>query len=167
MHAGGEATIMHLKRAGSCQECTMSQDAPHHRLDDGPASGEPQLEPLPHRGDRASLVRQMWRTAEAQVREIEERLQRARQAPDERERDARVLAVLAKTLRELAVLDQANTDAAARAAPPQPDDADDDPVPRDIDEFRRELARRIHAFVASRGGAGLPGEDHGLPADDQ
>jgi hypothetical protein len=113
--------------------------------------------------DRASLVKQMWRTAEAQVREIEERLRRAGQGPDERERDARVLAVLAKTLRELAALDQANTGAAA----PPADDADDDPMPRDIDEFRRELARRIHAFVDSRGGAGLPGKDHGLPADDQ
>ena len=145
----------------------MSQDAPHHRLDDGPASGEPQLEPLPPRSDRASLVRQMWRTAEAQVRDIEERLLRDAQPADERERDARVLAVLAKTLRELAALDQANSDAAARAALSQSDDADDDPVPRDIDEFRRELARRIQAFVASRGGAGVAGDDPGLRDDAQ
>jgi hypothetical protein len=145
----------------------MSQDALHLHVDGDPAGGEPQLESLPPCSGRAALVRQMWHTAEAQVREIEERLQQNRQAPDERERDARVLAVLAKTLRELAALDQANSDAAARAALSQSDDADDDPVPRDIDEFRRELARRIHAFVDSRGGAGLPGDDHRLPADDQ
>ena len=30
------------------------------------------------------------------------------------------------------------------------DEADDDAVPRDIDEFRRELARRIRRFIESR-----------------
>ena len=34
--------------------------------------------------------------------------------------------------------------AQARALPPQ---ADDDPVPKDIDEFRRALARRILTFL--------------------
>jgi hypothetical protein len=85
------------------------------------------------------------------VREIEDRM-RARASggeagePAERERDARMLAVLVKTLRELAALDESHKDA-ARAV--QADPTDDDPVPRDIDEFRRELARRIQAFVGS------------------
>jgi hypothetical protein len=35
------------------------------------------------------------------------------------------------------------------------DETDDDPVPRDIDEFRETLARRIEAFLAARSG----GED--------
>ena len=41
----------------------------------------------------------------AQVRDIEERLSRHAQQPDDRERDARTLAVLVKTMRELAALD--------------------------------------------------------------
>jgi hypothetical protein len=61
------------------------------------------------------------------------------------ERSARTLAAVARSLREMTVLTR-----------PQelmpPDDADDDPIPRDIDEFRRELARRIHALVDARTG---------------
>lgn len=125
--------------------------------------------PLPRRGvarirepdaepdDRAGLIRSIWRTAQAQVRAIESRTLGGGQEPTERERDMRVLAVVARTLRELRAFDR-NEDAtgeAARAAA-----TDDDPPPRDIDEFRRELARRIDALVASRtggGGAGEPG----------
>ncbi|MGH6768791.1 MAG: hypothetical protein ACRECO_07200, partial [Xanthobacteraceae bacterium] len=96
-------------------------------------------------GDRKSFVTRLWRTAERQVRDIEDRLVGKRQQPDERERDTRMLAMLAKTLRELSALDETNTGLT--------DDNDDGP--RDIDEFRRDLARRIDAFVESRVGAGL------------
>jgi hypothetical protein len=103
--------------------------------------------------NRKTLVRRIWRTADAQVRDIEDRLAATRPEPVERERDARMLAVLVKTLRELAALDEAASGPSKRAEP-----EDDDPVPRDIDEFRRELARRIDALVASRTGSRLPGE---------
>lgn len=94
---------------------------------------------------RKSLVTRLWRTAERQVRDIEDRLKGKRQQPDEREQDTRMLAMLAKTLRELSAHDESNTEST--------DDNDDGP--RDIDEFRRDLARRIDAFVESRVGAGL------------
>ena len=61
----------------------------------------------------------------------------------EAERTARTLASLARTLREIAALTQPD-----EGAPP--DDADDDPIPRDIDEFRNELARRIHGLIEAR-----------------
>jgi hypothetical protein len=101
-------------------------------------------------GNRVSLIARLWRTAERQVRDIEDRIARHQQEPDERERDARVLAVLVKTLRELSTLDEAQGDATTTG--------EDDDGPRDIDEFRRELARRMDAFVASRTGAGIPGD---------
>jgi hypothetical protein len=67
---------------------------------------------------------------------------------DEAERTARTLASLARTLREVALINRTEEAAA-------PDDIDDDPVPRDIDEFRRELTRRIRKFIeARRNGAG-------------
>jgi hypothetical protein len=92
---------------------------------------------------RAALVARLWKSAERQVADIHKRLRRAGLDPDERERDARMLAVMVKTLRELAALDD-------KAAPhdqrPQPDEPDN----RDIDEFRRDLARRIEALVASQ-----------------
>lgn len=72
----------------------------------------------------------------------------------EAERTARTLASLSRTLSELK--------RARAAAPPAPEsDHDDDDMPRDIDEFRRAVARRIDAFVAGRTDAALSrdGED--------
>jgi hypothetical protein len=94
-------------------------------------------------------VARIWRTAEAQVRDIEDRLRARAQPPDEREKDARTLAVLVKTLRELTALDEAEG---------RSETEDDDSGPRDIDEFRRDLARRMDAFVAERTRAGVPGD---------
>jgi hypothetical protein len=75
----------------------------------------------------------------------------------EAERAARTLAILAQTLQNLARL-------RAGAAPPPDhglphDHDDDDDMPADLDEFRRELARRINAFVDSRTGGGNAGGD--------
>lgn len=70
---------------------------------------------------------------------------------DEAERIARTLASISRTLREASALNQPE-DAASH------DDPDDDPVPGDIDEFRRELARRIRGIVDAerrRTGEGL------------
>ena len=98
------------------------------------------------KADRAALVERLWRTADQQVQQIEERLQAAGLEPTEREGNARTLATLVKTLRDLSAVDQAHKPRGKQA----PKDDNDDPVPRDIDEFRRELARRIDALVASR-----------------
>ena len=62
--------------------------------------------------------------------------------PADAERSARTLATLTQTLQALARL--------RCGLPPDGGFDDDDDMPRDIDEFRRDLARRIDAFVASR-----------------
>jgi hypothetical protein len=77
------------------------------------------------------------------------------------ERGARTLAAIARTLREIAAFTQPD-----EMTPP--DEADDDSIPLDMDELRRELTRRINAFVdARRNGesgtfgdavAGIPGK---------
>ena len=108
-------------------------------------------------GSRAALVARMWRTAERQVEEIEDRLKASGLEIAERESNARVLAIVAKTMRELSIVDEAKQTHKGRKRPPD-DDTDDDPVPRDIGEFRRELARRIHALVDSRTDAGGDGD---------
>lgn len=105
-------------------------------------------------GDRAALIKRMWRAADAQVQEIENRLLQESQAPLERERDARVLAVLAKTLRELAALDE--TKQRKQTAAPAHDDAVPRELqrelpkefPRDLDELRRSLAQKLEALVS-------------------
>jgi hypothetical protein len=140
----------------------MTVRALYYWIDGGPPSGEGHLPPLPRRtarhklpqeADRQSFIARLWRAAEKQVRDIERRLGEAGQEAGDRERDARTLAVLVRTLRELAAFDE--------AAPQQPAvTEDDDPVPTDIDEFRRELARRIDALVASR----TDGADAGKPS---
>ena len=61
-------------------------------------------QPRTRRG--AELVRRLWRNAEAQVAQIETRMKTA--AGDGRlERDARALAILIRTLRELSAFDEA------------------------------------------------------------
>jgi len=157
-YAGGQLTTAEI-----CVKHGLSLDSLYYWIDGGPLTGDLHLEPIPRRrrgvarigrrrrlrGDRVSLVRRMWRTAEAQVRDIEDRLMRNNQPPDERERDTRMLAVLVKTLRELSAFKETKA--------MQDKAEDDDPVPRDIDEFRRELARRIRAFVDERRAGGIPG----------
>jgi len=98
------------------------------------------------RGSRAALVARMWRTAERQVEEIEDRLKAAGLELAERESNARTLAIVAKTLRELAALDEGKKARAKEAA----DDDGDGTVPRNIDDLRRSLARKLEAFVAGR-----------------
>ena len=70
----------------------------------------------------------------------------------EAERDGRTLASVSCTLRELAM----------HTRPPEASVSNDDdaPVPRGVDEFRYELARRIHAFIAARDArlGGVPAE---------
>lgn len=75
------------------------------------------------------------------VERMREQLGRRPQKPVDAERTARTLEMLTRTLNDLERL--------RFAASPEASDDDDD-FPRDLDEFRRELARRMEAFVASR-----------------
>lgn len=77
--------------------------------------------------------------------------------PAEADASARTLANISRALRKIAALTK--TDEVTPA-----DDADDDPVPRDIDEFRYELARRIRGFIEARqaGAAGISAEPKAL-----
>lgn len=73
-------------------------------------------------------------------------------APDEAERAARTLASLARTLSELTRIECAASE--ARNAPAA--DAQEE-LPRDLDELRSALSRKLESFIAGRHPA-LPGE---------
>jgi AcrR family transcriptional regulator len=73
----------------------------------------------------------------------------------EAERTTRTLAHVTRVMREIAALTRPD------AAPD--DDADDDPIPRDIDELRFELARRIHAIIDAQAGQEDRGPERILP----
>jgi hypothetical protein len=77
-------------------------------------------------------------------------------APIDAERMARTLSTLTQTLQTLQRLH------AGKAT--RTDDHDD--IPRDIDAFRRELARRIDAFIASRTDRTGDRSDAGAMVDD-
>jgi hypothetical protein len=108
---------------------------------------------MPRKSVRVALVRTLWRAAEQQVAEIEQHLAGAGKRSADRERDSRSLAVLVRTLRELAAMDHKDGGGAAKL---EAGAADDDV--RDIDEFRRDLARHMEAIIAQRTGrvAGEP-----------
>ena len=135
----------------------------YYCLDGGPVAGDTRMFPPLRRRksgaagqwgekspQRAALVRRLWQAADGQVRKIENRLALEAIEPAEHERDARTMAVLVKTLRELNDLDAVGASQKSKGR----DSADaattevnyDDP--RAIDDFRRELARRIAAINA-------------------
>ncbi|HVV63302.1 MAG TPA: hypothetical protein VHD14_16260 [Pseudolabrys sp.] len=145
-------------------ETGLSLDRLYYWLDGAPqADGGTLLPPIPRRvvvvrrssrpARRAALVARMMRATEMQVHEIEQRLGGAA-APAGRERDARTLAVLAKTMRELIALDVLTEDK-------NTDNADDDDAPFDIDELRRELARRVDQIRRRRDDARIGRDDGG------
>jgi len=138
--------------------CDVTSSTLYRVVDGIMAPGEPACEPLPRRKrprqptlprvPRRGLVNRLWHAASRQVCAIEERLAAADQAPAERERDARMLAVLVKTLAGLTALDdeRAVTRKSGKPdAPVPPDDHDD------IDELRRGIADRLAALAAGEG----------------
>lgn len=122
----------------------------HGDFDDG--SGVP-LAPIKRRragvrifgrkGSRRAIVARMWCAAERQVEHIEERLKSEGLDPGERESNARTLATLARTLRDLSTFDEQ-----PRKAKRANDNEHDQPLPRNVDELRRSLAEKLEAFVA-------------------
>ncbi|MBX3537375.1 MAG: hypothetical protein KF735_07055 [Chelatococcus sp.] len=93
---------------------------------------------------RSSLVARLWRTADAQVRAVERRLAEGETEPGEREKDARTLAVVVKTLRDLLALEAGEQTVDATTAKEKGGDV------RDLDDFRRELAERIDRLRRAR-----------------
>ncbi len=119
---------------------------------------------------RRRVVSRLWRTAERQVTEIEARLVGASDDGQTLERDAKTLAIITKTIRELVAIDAEATEQVHRntlreqslANGPkngQPgasgvDEAEEDGLgPRDIAGFREELARRLDDLRRERGGS--------------
>jgi hypothetical protein len=100
------------------------------------------------------------RLEQAVVRELRKVERRRNDAggvrPAEAERVARTLSTLTQTLAKVRALRDGGADG---------DDHDrSDDMPADLDDFRRELARRIDAFVASRNDEGLCAADESANA---
>lgn len=140
-------------------ETKLSTWALYHWIAGGPKTmGVPALPALPKRRmvvprkivkeDRLALVHRMMKAAERQVYDIEMRLAGTHQALGDRERDARTLAVLAKTMQSLTALDALHEPKTGGRKKQIADDDDEDLIPTDIDALRRELSQRMEAMAA-------------------
>jgi hypothetical protein len=93
---------------------------------------------------RAALTARLWRAAEKQAAEVEERIATGPRPAAEAERDARVLSVLAKTVRELVAVEAIGRD----------DEESEDAAPDDIDQLRDALDERLQRLSIERASAG-------------
>ena len=103
---------------------------------------------------RTTMVARMLRAAERQLTDIEQQLAANDMAPAERERNKRSLTILVRTMRQLTALNTADSDPASTRKAKK---SNDRPVPRNIDELRRELARRVDLLRRRRADTGTAG----------
>jgi hypothetical protein len=128
-------------------------------LDGGPpVGGRRPLEPIPRRvvrarrvtaGERHALVARIMRSSEQQVGVIEQRVD---PRSGQMDKDARTLAVISRTLSELGAIDERDREIERRKALHDDDKSRsaEQPVPRNVDELRRSLARKLEAIIAER-----------------
>ena len=117
--------------------------------DDCRPRGAAELSPVTEQ-QRAALAARIQDVVERELAAAAQILAAVKaETPHEAEQSARTLASISRTVREIAALTQP-----LEMTPT--DEADDDPVPRDIDEFRFELASRIRGFIEARGQNGAP-----------
>lgn len=115
---------------------------------------------------RQRVVSRLWRTAERHVAEIEARLMSMSDDPGALERDAKTLAIIAKTIRDLVAIDcEAEDRARARLKENDPThggrtitggEGEEGASARDIEDFRAELARRLDQLRGEGTGGEAP-----------
>lgn len=120
---------------------------------------EPPAAPTAHRAThspgrgpaRGRIVSKLWRTAERQVREVESRLAQLRDDPAALERDAKTLAIIARTVRDLVAIDD---NARAGDEPKESETSGLQRMP--IADFRRELAEKLEHLRRDGAGSDAP-----------
>jgi hypothetical protein len=120
-------------------EALESEALKSEALEADRASAEASAQP-PEGADNRSAIDRIEQAVRAEIAAIEAsraRLKNLPRRPYEAERTARTLSTLTDTLQKINRLRCGGRDAR------------DDDLPENIDELRRELARRIHAFVES------------------
>ncbi|MBI1203986.1 MAG: hypothetical protein GC182_15905 [Rhodopseudomonas sp.] len=122
--------LLHVARGAAIAAMT-GDDTP--ATDDRPVSSQ----------RRAAIAERIQAVVEREMEAVERVLAVIGPADQaEAEGSARALASIARTLREVAALNLPNEEVK------DADDADAGAeIPRDMDEFRRELARRLHAII--------------------
>lgn len=105
---------------------------------------------------RQRVIGRLWRTAERQVGEVEARLAVLDADPQALEREAKTLAIIARTIRDLAAIDADGKPAKRGRGKEQAQDhgftTQTGGPARDIESFRAELAQRLDELRRERGG---------------
>lgn len=115
----------------------------------------PEPKPKPRPISRKAVVGQLWRAAKRQIDIHEEHLSDLPKGTTASEADAKALAVLARTVRELVAIEE----------PPatRKDKRTDDPSAADdlrhVAQLRQDLARRLEALAAQEAGENSQGAD--------
>lgn len=97
---------------------------------------------------RKAVVTKLWRAAKRQLDAHEARLDELPKGAAASEADAKALAVLARTVRELVALEATTKGGEDKAS----DEADPSDGLRYAAELRRELARRMERLIAEEAG---------------
>jgi hypothetical protein len=124
----------------------MAVQAPAPAMPDGRSVEDKRCEPQQSVADkvtvekRAALFARAFRAAEWQMDSIEAAMKQLNATPAPFERNARALAMLNRSLRDVLILTKADETALSN-------EADNNLIPRDMDQFRRELAQRIQRLV--------------------
>ncbi|MDU0343868.1 hypothetical protein [Bosea rubneri] len=117
--------------------------------DTAPAPPAAKRKPAPR--DRKAVIGKLWKAAQTQLEAHEAHLAELPAGTAASETDAKTLATLARTVRELVALDSAAWGEGK---------SEDEPSPaeglRRVDELRRELARRMERLIADHAGEAVP-----------
>lgn len=101
---------------------------------------------------RKAVISKLWKAAQTQLEAHEAHLAELPAGTAASEVDAKTLATLARTVRELVALDSAAAGEGGKS--------EDEPSPaeglRRVDELRRELARRMERLIADHAGEAVP-----------
>lgn len=140
---GGTIDLVRMVRGAVAAEVTdpAAADAA------APADARPVTPISPER--RAALAERIQAVAEREMAVVEKVVAILGPADEaEAERTTRTLAGIARTLREITALNKP----AGEVKDADDDDTADATIPRDMEEFRRELARRLHAIIDAQSG---------------
>lgn len=119
---------------------------------DESAPARPAAKRKPAPRGRKAVIGKLWKAAQTQLEAHEAHLAELPAGTAASEVDAKTLATLARTVRELVALDTAAAGEGGKS--------EDDPSPaeglRRVDELRRELARRMERLIAAHTGEVVP-----------
>ncbi|CAD5300225.1 conserved hypothetical protein [Bosea sp. 62] len=123
------------------------------------APARPAAKRKPAPSGRKAVISKLWKAAQTQLEAHEAHLAELPAGAAASEVDAKTLATLARTVRELVALDSAAAGEGGKS--------EDEPSPaeglRRVDELRRELGRRLAVLAAEEAGtAGAPPHGDGL-----